>query len=138
MLRVARAANKEGWGEFATGLGLTISKRLVELMHGNIMVESALGEGSVFYFVVKLDIYPEEQKPVHSTPSASENLLPIRLLLVEDYVYNSMLARSYLKNTPCQIDEAENGKIGVEGKMAVRVKSDFKNFVPAFLDLDLA
>jgi len=74
---------------------------------------------------VKLEIIPSvtatnearqnvEALPVHSTPITSENLLPIRLLLVEDYAYNSMLVRSYLKNTPCQIDEAENGKIGVD------------------------
>ena len=54
-----------------TGLGLTISKRLIEMMHGNIGVETEQGNGSTFWFTLKLGISHEKvsQPPFRSPPS---------------------------------------------------------------------
>src|ERR1700682_5472669 len=69
-----------------SGLGLPLSKRLVELMGGKIWVESGVGEGSVFSFTVPLEIWAEAT-PRAAAPigAATGSLLPpLRILLVED------------------------------------------------------
>ena len=80
-----------------TGLGLTISARLVELMGGQIGVESEVGKGSTFFFTVRLA--PARPKAnvsleVHALASA---LNPLRILLAEDNVVNQKLASELLK-----------------------------------------
>ena len=63
-----------------TGLGLAISKRIVELMNGNIWIESELGAGATFAFSVKLERVPYEESP----PVVIERTETIRMLVVDD------------------------------------------------------
>ena len=99
-----------------SGLGLTISKRLVELMGGRIWVESGVGKGSVFSFAVPLEIWTgaarQAAEPVGAGP---EPLLPtLHILLVEDSADNRTITVAYLQDTPYRIDIAENGAIACE------------------------
>jgi PAS domain S-box-containing protein len=94
-----------------SGLGLTISKRLVELMGGRIWVKSRVGEGSVFSFAVPLEIWAGATRqaavPVGMGP---EPPLPaLHILLVEDSPDNRAITLAYLQDTPYRVDIAENG-----------------------------
>jgi len=99
-----------------SGLGLTISKRLVELMGGRIWVESGVGKGSVFSFAVPLEIWAEATRraavPVGTGP---EPALPaLHVLLVEDSPDNRTITLAYLQDTPYRVEIAENGAIAYE------------------------
>lgn len=101
-----------------TGLGLTISKRLVELHGGRIDVNSKPGLGSVFSFYLPLEITDDAfiehtDKIVHVHPNKMSNL---RILLVEDNAMNQMVAidtlQSYIPGI--KIRTADNGNQAIE------------------------
>jgi PAS domain S-box-containing protein len=110
-----------------TGLGLTICRQLVEMMGGRIGVKSEEGQGSTFYFTVRVEIPKgEESFPdtniVTGTPgSVFSSLLhrrvpiqPLRILLVDDAEDNRLLIDIFLKDTSHQLVCVENGQLAVD------------------------
>jgi len=100
-----------------TGLGLTISHRLVALMGGTIGVDSREGEGSVFHLEVELPA--SEQMPVAlwapSSPEAPSDLMPgLRLLLADDNPQNVQLVQAYLEGDGHHIDVVHDGAAAVQ------------------------
>jgi len=97
-----------------TGLGLTISKQLVELQGGSIGLESKLGSGTRFYFNIPYGI-SQQQTEKHSFINDEANHLAdlenARILLVEDNEFNKIVAEDtileYVKNP--HIEHASNG-----------------------------
>jgi len=96
-----------------SGLGLTISKRLVELMGGSIRVDSGVGKGSVFSFTVPLEIWAESTRRA-AVPVGTDREPPLpalHILLVEDSPDNRTITEAFLQNTPYRVEIAENGAI---------------------------
>jgi PAS domain S-box-containing protein len=99
-----------------SGLGLTISKRLVELMGGQIWVTSTVGKGSVFAFSVPFEAWAAADRSVSAPEGIGpEGPLPaLRILMAEDSPDNCTIALAYLEDTPYLIDVAETGLIACE------------------------
>ncbi len=99
-----------------SGLGLTISKRLVEMMGGKIWVESAVGKGSAFACAVPFEIWTGGELDAVA-PGSAGPALPLeelRILLVEDSPDNCTIALAYLEDTPYRVDIAETGAVACE------------------------
>jgi PAS domain S-box-containing protein len=102
------------------GLGLAITRSLVELMGGSVWCESRAERGSVFW--VSLPFAPAEGPPAATEAQqiAPADLPPASVLMVEDNELNRMLFEYYLESTPCTAAFAENGEQGVEAFRAGR------------------
>ena len=105
-----------------SGLGLAISRRLAELMDGELYAESTVGKGSTFLLKVRLGIFKREVS-LEDTPSSSgrdEEALeagdarPLKILLAEDSEHIRFVVKTYLKDTSYTLDMAENGREAFE------------------------
>jgi len=105
----ADASNTRRFG--GTGLGLAISKQLVQMMDGNIGVISKVGEGSEFWFTVKLE---KQSKAKWVEKSEKDNLIQtntnvLKILLVEDDMLNQEVVQSMIINLEFDVDTVNNG-----------------------------
>lgn len=95
------------------GLGLSISKGLIESQGGGIWVSSRPGNGAVFSFRIPFTIAHLTEAPA-STEDYSERLKGTRILVVEDNPVNQMLIRIVLKKIQVAIEVASNGLEAIE------------------------
>jgi CheY-like chemotaxis protein len=111
-------------GIHGTGLGLTIAKKLLDMIGGTIEVSSVVGEGSRFVVTLPLRIqkaaeqnYAEEQEIPHFTT-------PKRILIVDDNEINLEIEYEVLKDAGFLVDTAEDGSVAVE-KIMQSAPGDF-------------
>lgn len=98
-----------------SGLGLTITKRLLELQQSSIHVESEPGKGSVFYFSLNLRVSDKHlTEQTNGTATNHFNLKGTKLLIVEDNHINVLLMKNFMKQWEVQYDLAENGLVALE------------------------
>ena len=102
-----------------TGLGLTISKTLAELMDGSLTVDSTEGAGSCFTFRAPLS---QTAAPNEAFREEDVQLKPGkgRVLLVEDYPPNVLVAQTFLEMFGYEVDLAESGVTAVEKAQKTR------------------
>ena len=92
-----------------TGLGLTVSARLVEMLNGKIWVESEPGKGSIFHFTVRFGL----QTATRAEPSALD-FKGLRALVVEDHPVSRRIIVDTLKRWNVEAHEAESRKAATE------------------------
>ena len=100
-----------------TGLGLTISRQLVELMGGRLMVESSHGGGSVFYFQLEFGLITTEEGKQGAGDIEAIDLTPLagaRVLLVEDNEINQEISVELLRRVGIFTCVTNNGAEAIE------------------------
>jgi len=109
-----------------TGLGLPVTRQLVEIMGGSLRVESTPGKGSVFHVVLPLsmDTETDEAVPDESLEETAEEIGPMgvnrggtgyaTILLAEDNKINQKLIRAIIKKAGYYLDIVEDGKAALE------------------------
>ena len=99
-----------------TGLGLSISKQLVELMGGDIGVDSIEGQGSLFWFELPFARTRDAEAPENSevTAETGPRLAGLRLLVVDDNQMNLFVAENALKGEGAEVVLVQDGQLAVD------------------------
>jgi PAS domain S-box-containing protein len=105
-------------GSTGTGLGLTICRRLADLMGGEIVFQSVEGEGSQFALILKLDrpmlkpLSPSNPSPKTEPPAPPERRF--RILVAEDNAVNQLVARGLISRMGHEVTIVQNGLEAIE------------------------
>ena len=108
-----RARKYEG-----TGLGLTITKRLTEMMGGRIELDSEVGRGTTFRVIIPdLERVPDDDPAAETNDNDGDEMVvfePGSVLIVDDVAANRDLIRGFLSQTALEIHEADGGDAALE------------------------
>ncbi len=118
-----------------TGLGMAITKKLVELMDGRIVVRTAQDQGTTFTISLRFPLSREEDVHVLAASSTEEQIdfSNFRILLTEDNPINSEIATMILTQEGFMVETAENGKLAVE----MIEKADVGYFDAVLMDIQM-
>lgn len=97
-----------------SGLGLVITKRILGLCKSKIYLCSEKGRGSNFNFVLKLPVYDRKSKHVVLVNENIKSFDGLRILLVEDNMFNIKITTKIIENWQIDLDIAENGKVALQ------------------------
>jgi PAS domain S-box-containing protein len=117
-----------------TGLGLAISKQLVEMMGGTVGVTSREGQGSEFWFTVRLGLRPgNESEAAEKNAQNRASLQGIRVLIVDDNATSREILTTMTASWGMRVVAAENGAVALTALYDARKKSDA--FTIAVIDM---
>ncbi len=119
--------NKKG----GVGLGLSISRRLVKLMGGVMVLHSTLGKGSDFYISIPFDVVNEDNEILDTFNSYDYvDDKQFNILLVEDNLTNQFITKSILENSNYKVDVVANG-------LEALVATDKKQYRVILMDISM-
>ncbi len=102
-----------------TGLGLTIAKKFVEIMGGEIFVESQLGAGTTFIFSLDFEVIESELQLLPGQLGGDDiNLIAVKILVAEDNPINQRVVAEIIRKMGYDVDVASNGVEAIQALSA--------------------
>ncbi|MFM2224611.1 MAG: hypothetical protein RJA07_813 [Bacteroidota bacterium] len=99
-----------------TGLGLTITKKLIELHQSQIQLQSESGKGTTFYFDITFEMADDfiKNNEISNTLVETKDMIGKHILVVEDNAFNQLVAVKFLEKWQAIVDVADNGLIALK------------------------